>query len=163
MSGIYDFKIDELRELLELEGLKKAWLKILATHVKSSKDLQYILKSKEFSGISTYDRDLIAGLSIGEIGVLYEYSVSYSNVESRKSNGQFFTPDDVALFMAKKAKTFGRGIWMDPCAGIGNLSWHLVAVQQNPEDFLLNQLIVMDIDKLALLIARTLLTASFCI
>lgn len=161
MSGIYDFKIDELRVLLELEGLEKTWLKILATHLKSSKILHYILKSKEFSDISTYDRDLIAGLSIGEIGVLYEYSVSYCNVESRKSNGQFFTPDDVALFMAKKAKAFGHGIWMDPCAGIGNLSWHLVSVQQDPEDFLQNQLIVMDIDKLALLIARTLMTATF--
>jgi hypothetical protein len=161
LSAIYDFKIDELRDLLELEGLEKTWLRILATHLNSAEHFRYILKTKEFKNVSTYDRDLIANLSIGEIGVLYEYSVSYSNADSRKSNGQFFTPDDVALFMANKAKTFERGIWMDPCAGIGNLSWHLVAIQENPESFLLDRLIVMDIDKLALLIARTLLTVSF--
>lgn len=161
MSGIYDFKIDELRALLELEGIETTWRRILATHVNSRGHLRYILKSNEFKNIYPYDRDLIENLSIGEIGVLYEYSVSFSNVDSRKSNGQFFTPDDVALYMAKKARTFGQGIWMDPCSGIGNLSWHLVAVQENPEDFLMDHLILMDIDKLALLIARTLLTASF--
>lgn len=161
MPGIYDFKIDELRNLLENEGLEKTWLRILATHLSSIEQFHYILESEFFSGIKNFENDLIANLSIGEIGVLYEYSVSYNNVESRKSKGQFFTPDDVASFMAKKSRLFKKGIWMDPCAGIGNLSWHLVAVQDDPEDFLLNRLIVMDIDKLALLIARTLLTVSF--
>ena len=105
--------------------------------------------------------DLLSELSIGEISVLYEYSVAMGDSESRKSNGQFFTPDDVAQYMVEQSKVFADGVWLDPCSGIGNLSWHLTAIQENPEDFLREKLILSDRDELALLIARTLFTISF--
>jgi hypothetical protein len=63
--------------------------------------------------------------------------------------------------MASYSKKFSSGLWLDPCSGIGNLSWHLIAIQDDPEDFLLNNLLLSDKDELALLIARTLLTISF--
>jgi hypothetical protein len=108
-----------------------------------------------------FPRDLLQGLSVGEISVLYEYSVTFNNSRSRKSNGQFFTPDDVAQFMASFSKKFSNGTWLDPCSGIGNLSWHLVAMQDQPEEFLINNLILSDKDELALFIARTLMTISY--
>jgi hypothetical protein len=63
--------------------------------------------------------------------------------------------------MASYSDRFGTGTWLDPCSGIGNLSWHLVAAQSDPEEFLLNSIILSDKDEVALLIARCLLTMSF--
>ena len=161
MSGILDFDAKELNKLIKKYGIKSIWLNILATHLKKRSEFSYILKHREFSTAKYLPKDLIEGLSIGEISVLYEYSVTTANTRSRKSNGQFFTPDDVAQFMASYSKKFSSGLWLDPCSGIGNLSWHLIAIQDDPEDFLLNNLLLSDKDELALLIARTLLTISF--
>jgi hypothetical protein len=161
MSGILDFDSKQLDALLSDYGIIETWLGLLATNIKGNKDFEYILKSKEFKGAKVFPIDLLKDLSIGEVGVLYEYSVTKVNSDSRKSNGQFFTPDDVAMFMAAFSRKFPPGKWLDPCSGIGNLSWHLVAIQDDPENFLAERLILSDKDELSLLIARTLLTISF--
>jgi len=161
MGNIVDFDSSKLSELIDLLGIRKTWLSILATHISSRPELNYILQNDVFRKTDILDKDLLAGLSIGEIGVLYEYSVSRVDPKSRKDNGQYFTPDDVAIFMADYQSTFPDGIWLDPCCGVGNLSWHLVARQDSPEYFLLNNIFLSDRDELALLIARTLLTAAF--
>lgn len=161
MAEINKFDTKTFQKLLLENGLKVTWKNILWTHIINKKQFSYILESPEFKNGKLLPKDHIEGLSIGEISVLYEYSVALINSKSRKSNGQFFTPDDVAIFMAKFSKEFTPGVWLDPCSGIGNLSWHLVDAQENPEEFLLSNLILSDKDELALLIARTLLTISF--
>ncbi len=161
MAGIVDFDASALEALLAQYGLRKAWLSILATSLKDRKELAYVLESPEFAEAVLLEDDLIAGLSIGEVSVLYEYSHATQDADSRKSNGQFFTPDDVAQFMAGYAGRFPDGRWLDPCSGIGNLTWHLVASQDDPEWFLANRMILSDRDELALLIARTLLASGF--
>ena len=161
VSAIFKFDSKKLDGLLSKYGVKNTWLHLLATHLNSKKEFQYILTSKEFEKAKILPTNLLGDLSIGEVSILYEYSVAKSNSKSRKSNGQFFTPDDVARFMASYSNKFGIGIWLDPCSGIGNLSWHLVAAQSDPEEFLLNKIILSDKDELALLIARCLLTLSF--
>jgi hypothetical protein len=161
VAGIYDFDSKALETTLDEFGIKQAWINILASHLALMPEFAYILKSEHFQGARKNEINLLDGLSIGEIGVLYEYSVTYCDPESRKSNGQFFTPDDVANYMAAFSRKFGPGIWLDPCSGIGNLSWHLVARQDDPEHFLLTSMILSDRDDLALLIARTLMTISF--
>jgi hypothetical protein len=161
MASIYDFDSKALESKLSSLGIRKTWLSLLVTHLKSKPELAYVLESKEFKNVKSLEVDILSDLSIGEISVLYEYSVAICDSESRKSNGQFFTPDDVAEYMARSSKDFGAGVWLDPCSGIGNLSWHLVAIQENPEDFLVNSMIISDRDDLALLIARTLFTFSF--
>jgi len=161
MKSIFNFNIQILDAILNQYGIDKTWKRILVTHLQSKPKFKYIIEYPEFKSQKSLPTDLIDGLSIGEIGVLYEYSVTHGSVDSRKSNGQFFTPDDVANFMAMSSKKFEKGIWLDPCSGIGNLSWHLAAVQKDPETFILNNLILSDKDELALLIARTLITASF--
>ena len=161
MAGIYDFDAGALELALEKYGIRQAWINLLASHIAGKPDLRYILQNEVFKSATTSDNNLLNDLSIGEISVLYEYSVAYCDSESRKSNGQFFTPDDVAKYMATFSGKFEKGIWLDPCSGIGNLSWHLIAMQDDPEHFLLNSLILSDRDELALLIARTLLTVSF--
>ena len=161
MGGILDFDAARLDALIERAGLKTAWLQILATHIKQWPQFTYILENSEFQNIETLDTDLLKNLTIGEIAVLYEYSQAKSDSNARKSAGQFYTPDDVAAFMASYAKQFPAGRWLDPCCGIGNLAWHLINQQANPEDFLRNQIMLSDIDELALFIARCLLTISF--
>ena len=161
MSRIFNFNIHTLDSILKADGIEKTWKRILVTHLQGKPQFKYILEDPELKSHKSLPSDLIDGLSIGEIGVLYEYSLTHGSVSSRKTNGQFFTPDDVANFMAISSKKFGDGIWLDPCSGIGNLSWHLAAVQNDPETFVLKNLILSDKDKLALLIARTLMTVSF--
>jgi len=161
MGSVLDFDSSKLDMVLQEYGIKQAWINILATHLNGLDDFAYILDSDEFAEAAILNEDLIAELSIGDIGVLYEYSVASVDAESRKSNGQFFTPDDVAKFMVSFVSEFPEGIWLDPCSGIGNLSWHLVVAQENPELFLLNNTVLSDKDELALLIARTLFTKSF--
>ena len=161
MASIFNFNIRTLDLLLSEHGIDLTWKRILVTHLQRYPQFSYILEYKDFKSKKVLPSDLIEDLSIGEIGILYEYSVTHGSVDNRKSNGQFFTPDDVAAFMASYSLKFEDGVWLDPCSGIGNLSWHLVAVQPDPESFLLNNLVLSDTDDLALLIARTLLTVSF--
>jgi len=68
---------------------------------------------------------------------------------SKKKNGVYYTPEDVSLFMAQKAKKFddGKGVWLDPCCGLGVLSITLASIQDDPIDFIKNRLIINEIDK----------------
>ena len=161
MTGIFKFDAKKLDGLLAKYGVKNTWLHLLATHLSEKAEFHYILRTEEFNKAKILSTNLLKGLSIGEVSILYEYSVAKFNSKSRKSNGQFFTPDDVADFMASYSHQFGSGIWLDPCSGIGNLTWHLVAAQSDPEEFLVHNMILSDKDELALLIARCLLSISF--
>jgi hypothetical protein len=133
VSDLFKFETSELDQLLTKYGLRKTWLNLLYTHLKSLDKFKYISDNAIFSKSKLLPSNILNGLSIGEVSILYEYTVAKNNSNSRKSNGQFFTPDDVADFMASYSKKFGPGKWLDPCSGIGNLSWHLVAAQPDPE------------------------------
>lgn len=75
--------------------------------------------------------------------------------KKKKDNGVYYTPEDVALLMSSKAKSFddGQGIWLDPCCGLGILSISLASLQDNPIDFVKNRLIINEKDKKQLNIA----------
>ena len=162
MASNLVFDPTKFESLISKFGVRKAWTNILATHISClGEEFQYILQDKTFKGFALQKDNLISGLSIGEIGVLYEYCVAHVDATSRKDNGQFFTPDDVAILMVNHSKDFPKGKWLDPCSGIGNLSWHLVNFQNDKEEFLINQMVLSDRDDLALFIARVLFTLSF--
>jgi hypothetical protein len=161
MAGILAFDANQLDLLLNEAGVETTWLRILAARVSTRPECRYILSDPKFDEISPLEFDLLEGLSIGEISVLYEYSVAKADAGDRKLNGQFFTPDDVANFMASFASDFGPGVWLDPCSGVGNLTWHLAGRQDDPEEFLLHRMVVADRDRVALFIARVLLTLGF--
>lgn len=161
MAGLLRFDAAQLRTLVQTFGVRQTWINLLATLIGRDPRFAYILSEPEFADAQPLDVDLLAGLSIGEIGVLYEYCIAHVDAGSRKDNGQYFTPDDVAAFMVTHAQEFPPGKWLDPCSGIGNLAWHLVAAQNDKEDFLLRRLVLSDRDELALLIARTLFTVHF--
>ncbi len=158
----------ELPPLINQYGIEGTWKLLLLRLINSTKPsmVEQLLAEPEYSDedIASFIKvpNLLENLSIGEISVLYEYSLAYNNHESRKSNGQYFTPDDVAELMAKFAmKLPQNAVWLDPCCGVGNLSYWLVASQSNPEEFLVSHMKFNDLDSLALLICRTLMTLWF--
>lgn len=161
---INNLPIKDFNCVLDRLGLEKTWCAILATHLNnlSRADLSYILNSEEFKNAEILGYDFIGQLSVGEISVLYEYSLTYMDRDKRKQEGQYFTPDDVAQVMAKKAANFPKNmVWIDPCSGVGNLSFWLIQYQENKEDFLKNNIYLIDRDKLALFIARFILAVNF--
>ena len=163
-SIIKNLPIQNFNFMLDRLGLGKAWYSILATSLKNNNkaDLKYILNEKEFINAEIQSFDFLGGLTIGEISVLYEYSLAYIDRDKRKQEGQYFTPDDVAQVMAKKTLPFPKNkIWIDPCSGVGNLSYWLIQYQENQEDFLKNNIFLIDRDMLALFIARFILTVNF--
>ena len=164
MPGLLEFDASALNSYLKKYGLKETWAGILESHLRNKEKFHYILESDFFANLAKMELDILEGLSIGEIGVLYEYSVAYLDPNNRKESGQFFTPDDVAKVMVDLANSSSfdsNKIWLDPCSGIGNLSWHLCASREDPEKFLLSSLVLSDRDELALQIARVLFTVSF--
>jgi hypothetical protein len=151
-----------LKASLEQNGLKKTWVNLLAAHVSSNGDkFSYILADPEFEDFNPDTTDILSGLTVGEIGLFYEFSLAYVDMGSRAEQGQYFTPDDVAQFMVSHANNFVDGVWLDPCSGVGNLSYWLVKSQKDPEKFLRENLILVDRDPLALLIASVIMTTHF--
>ena len=112
-------------------------------------------------GVDPSEMSPLADMSVGELGVVYEALLALSDPKSRRRDGQYFTPDDVAKFMVAEADHFPAGTWLDPCCGIGNLSWHLAASQDDPSTFVERRLSLVDLDEVALASAEAILTASF--
>lgn len=163
-SILQSLPVSDLNRLLDCLGLEKAWYSILATHLSGlkRKDLQSIAKDEHLKNAEIQKFNLIENLSVGEISAVYEYSLAHVDRDSRKESGQFFTPDDVAQMMAKKSASFpGNGVWVDPCSGIGNLSYWLIHEQKNPEEFLKKNIFLVDRDALALFIARYIFAVHF--
>lgn len=137
------------------------WLKAVATLVTTQRpdladELQQILGVAPFEP----EHNPLADRTIGEVAVCYEALVAMSDATSRKAAGQFFTPDDAAHFMAQQSADFPKGIWMDPCCGVGNLAWHLAFAQADPSEFVRDRLVLIDIDDIALRSAVALIGAD---
>lgn len=115
----------------------------------------------EHLGVEPADENPLDGLSIGDIGVVYEALLALTDHRDRREKGQYFTPDDVAAFMAGEAAKFPAGRWLDPCCGVGNLAFHLAAVLPDPAAFVAERLSLIDLDAAALRTAETLLVANF--
>ena len=143
-----------IANLLDRHGIEHTWKSLLYTHAAVTHS------QKLDTNFTIFAEDVLKDLSIGNISVLYEFSLAHVNVQNRKKEGQFFTPDDVALKMVDFTSQFPPGgIWLDPCSGVGNLAFHLVQKHNNPADFMMNYLYLVDKDPLALWIARFLLAA----
>lgn len=150
--------------LLDQHGLHTTWKILVATHAQLSFDEEragLLLNDEDFAGVEVREEDLLDGCSVGQISVLYEFSLAHTDRVARKESGQYFTPDDVAEFMAERSTRFPDGVWLDPCAGVGNLSFPLARMSGDPETFAAERLILIDRDPLALIIARALFFLHF--
>lgn len=122
-----------------------------------AENITRLLNAKPFED----NKNPLADLTIGEIGVCYEALTARIDSASRKAAGQYFTPDDAARFMAEQSRHFPEGVWLDPCCGVGNLAWHLAAVQEDPANLVRDRLVLIDRDETALLTAVSIIAADF--
>ncbi len=147
------------------EEAKRNWRRSLASRLTQQRpDLADTLATHLGVAVHashTPEPNPLSGLSIGELAVVYEALLATSDPQARRRDGQYFTPDDVAAFMAAQANEFPPGTWLDPCCGVGNLSWHLSNAQADPSAFVQSRLTLVDIDDTALASAQVLLAASF--
>jgi len=140
--------------------VRRRWLSAVATRVVESRpDIAPALL--DVLGVGSHEHDHLKGLTIGEVSVCYEALLSELDRDHRKSSGQFFTPDDAAMFMARQSASFGAGIWLDPCCGVGNLAWHLAGEQNDPGEFVRERLVLIDRDETALKSAIALIAADY--
>lgn len=156
--------METLQQLLnETETLEIFWSNVLGTHIQhSNKDFHYILST--FSEWESYSTDILSGKTIVEVGILYETALNYYLPDGKKNNGVYYTPNDVATFMAEEcinSSNLTEGVLLDPCCGVGNLTFTLLETLPDSVDrekFLLNNLLCFDIDPLSLLTARIMVT-----
>jgi len=154
-----------IKDNLLTNDVYNLWMMILKTHVKyysklnNKEDFSF---HKDFSTVDYLEFDVLEGMSLAEISMVYEYTLALNDKAHKKITGSYYTPEDIAVFMAKHYSIFEKDkVWLDPCSGVGNLSYYLALVQDNPEDFVLNNLILQDINELALKIAHTLFALYF--
>jgi hypothetical protein len=155
-------RVEQVREGIDRLGIEALWHSLVAVHAlrvggAATEAILADLPKRDPS----WTLDLLDDLQMDERSVLYEYSLAHHDRQSRKSSGQFFTPDDVARFLAERAAAFPAGTWIDPCCGVGNLSYWLAAAQPEPASFVAERLVLVDRDPLALRIARALLATEF--
>jgi hypothetical protein len=92
------------------------------------------------------------------IGELYEIALEYTNQQSKKTHGQYYTPKDVCEFMAKKfiALRDDNQSLADVCCGTGNLIIEVLSLlkKEQVKTILENkQLYLYDLDRNALRLA----------
>lgn len=155
-----------VRDLLaaSMKQTRENWLRAVASlTVQAHPDTPLARALPDVLGVAPFEGGFnpLAGLTIGEIGVCYEALLAMADSRSRKAAGQFFTPDDAARFMAGQSEQFPVGIWMDPCCGVGNLAWHLAAVQKDPAAFIRDRLVLVDVDETALRSAVAILASDY--
>lgn len=96
--------------------------------------------------------------NLEHISELYEIALEYTNQQSKKLHGQYYTPKDVCLFMAKKfiALRDDNQSIADVCCGTGNLIIEVLSLlgETDIRSILKNQqLYLFDLDKNALRLA----------
>lgn len=149
----------DIANLIDQHDLEITWRSLMAARVSQSHSPDRAAMVRALGKMTVDVPDLLNGLAFHEVSVLYEFSLAHASHDARKESGQFFTPDDVAFEMATRAVAIDNGgSWIDPCCGVGNLTYWLAKVQPDPAEFLSTRMILVDRDELALLIAAVMLT-----
>ena len=157
-------RLTALKPILLDRGISATWKSLILTHAAftDKNDTSEIQSSQELTGADLLGEDLLANMAFEQVSVAYEFSLASTSRDSRKENGQYFTPQDVSKFMAQQSMGLGKeGIWLDPCSSIGSLGFELVNNSPEPLEMLLNRMKFVDMDDLSLLIGRGLMSLRF--
>ena len=130
------YTLDEYKADVLDSGLKPTWEKICA-HV--------IAKGEDREGI----------LQVANFGELYEIGLALVDKDSKKSNGQYYTPSDVCKIMAEWFEKCTGEVICDVGCGVGNLILgYFDHIGKDRALEILNEgrLHLYDIDEVALLI-----------
>ena len=91
----------------------------------------------------------------------YEDYLADTNKQEKKNNGQYYTPEDVCVWMAKKFKEIWDGQKIiDPCCGCGNLIVEVIKQLNLSWEEVKEKIVLFDIDDTALTIAKAIIGKS---
>ena len=130
------YTIEKYTEDIDRHGLKKVWKSIL----------EYKLEGKEAAAI----------LNVENFGELYEIGLAYVNKIDKKEHGKYYTPEDVALVMAKWLNNQEGENIADVACGCGNLILKYLEIIDIKErnKILENKIYLYDEDEVALDICK---------
>lgn len=110
------------------------------------------------------NNDDYAVYMIRNVSEMYEYGLAYSDKNSKKSLGKYYTPSDAGRFMANQLldsidnNDYTSYEYHEPCVGVGDLLLELLDEMHNRNidvhDIIENHLHISDIDNTALMIAN---------
>ena len=110
------------------------------------------------------NNDDYAVYMIRNVSEMYEYGLAYSDKNSKKSLGKYYTPSDAGRFMANQLldsidnNDYTNYEYHEPCVGVGDLLLELLDEMHNRNidvhDIIENHLHISDIDNTALMIAN---------
>ena len=103
-------------------------------------------------------------LNIANLAELYEIGLALENKENKKNNGQYYTPDDVAVVMANWFKDLDGENVCDVGCGTGKLILTYLDIigKENAINLIKNgKLFLYDLDETALSICKTILLVKY--
>lgn len=148
--------IDIYDEAIEHDGIYQATMGLLAMythHERPDIDLSWLhgyTAIQPFHIRNSYD-----------ISELYEHGLAIHDKEKKKLLGKYYTPRDVSMIMSQILLPHikDRRV-VDPCCGGGNLLMALLPMVDDPWYLITNNLLICDIDAIAIQITKTILSIA---
>lgn len=140
-----NYNLDRYMSDIETYGLEKTWDYIC----------QYVIDN---------NKTLPAFLNISNLGELYEIGLAIQDKNLKKKNGQYYTPDDVAVVMSKWLEKCAGEAVCDVACGTGKLITtylDLIGYEAARELISSGKLYLYDFDNVALKICRTILAVKY--
>lgn len=144
VSKFKNYSLDTYIKDIETDGLENTWANIC----------EYVLTYGENTGF----------LSVKNFGEIYETGLAIQDKQQKKENGQYFTPDDVAIIMSEWFDSLEGENLCDVGCGTGKLILtYLDYIGKENALKLLNEgkIYLYDIDKVALKICKTAILLKY--
>lgn len=103
-------------------------------------------------------------LNVSNFGELYEIALAIQDKQQKKSNGQYYTPEDVALVMANWLKGLDAENVCDVACGTGKLILtylDLIGTEETVRLLTEGRIYLYDLDKTALIICKTAILVRY--
>lgn len=92
----------------------------------------------------------------------YEEYLAEKNKNDKKKNGQYYTPQDVSIWMAEKFCDIWKGqLIIDPCCGCGNLIVEVIKKLKLSWEEVKQKVVLFDIDETALFISKVVIAKQY--
>ena len=145
LQKLNKYNLDQYVKDVEIDGLEKTWDYIC----------QYVID---------YNRESSDFLNVDRFGELYEIGLAIQDKNLKKKSGQYYTPDDVAIVMAKWLQKSKGSVVCDVACGTGKLILtylDLIGYEEARKLISSGKLYLYDFDNVALKICRTTIAIKY--
>ena len=160
------FDFHRYEEMLDQYGLEQLWKQICSVALHAHRaDLTITDMPQSTPSAEKEIGTMIEGIAPSGYSELYEYGLAHVNKTSKKSLGQYYTPEDTCRFMASflldevNAPDVAQVI--EPCCGCGNLLMPLLSDSNANWDTIKEKLRIFDIDPIAIMITKMRIIIEF--